>query len=175
MTFCITGNRPEKFPFDYKSGASIEMTAYAACIRKLAFDYLNAGYDHFIFGMARGVDIDFGKEIVRYKTTFDKFKNVKIEAAIPYRGQEARYDNLSRKKFKYRIENSGKITYIADEYSRESYLKRDRYMVDNADFVLAIWNGVREGGTYYTIRYAEEKQKQLRIISLKTMFDIDAK
>ncbi len=172
MTFCITGNRPEKFPFDYSNGASIQMTAYAACIKKLAFEYLSYGYDHFILGMARGVDIDFGKEIVRYKTTFDKFKDVVIEAAIPYRGQEARYDNLSRKKFNYIMENCGKVTYIADTYSRECYLARDRYMVDNSDFVLAIWNGVHEGGTYYTIRYATEQKKEVRLISLKTMFDL---
>ena len=40
--------------------------------------------------------------------------------------------------------------------------KRNMYMVDRADLVLAIWNGEEKGGTWNTIRYARKKEKALQ-------------
>ena len=45
--------------------------------------------------------------------------------------------------------------------------KRNRYMVDNSDLVLAVWNGEKRGGTWYTIDYALKKGKPVRYIMLK--------
>ena len=41
--------------------------------------------------------------------------------------------------------------------------KRNEYMVDKSDLVIAFWNGEESGGTWNTINYAERKGKQLVI------------
>ena len=169
MTFCITGNRPEKFPFDYANTASIEMSAYFMCIRALADEVLDRGFTRFLTGMARGVDLDFGVEMIKRKMLSKRYAGLTIEAAIPYPDQAARYDRESKKKYNFILDHADRVTYIANEYTKDCYLARDRYMVDKSDLVLAIWNEQKDGGTYYTIRYAEEKGRELRLVSLKTM------
>ena len=45
--------------------------------------------------------------------------------------------------------------------------KRNEYMVDNSDLVLAFWNGEESGGTYYTLSYAKKKNKRVFYCMLK--------
>lgn len=169
MVLCITGNRPEKFPFDYRIGASIQMNAYRTCIKKLAADYLREGYTHFITGMARGVDLDFALEIISCRKSFRQYAGVTIEAAIPFRDQADNYSPRARRDYDAVLASADKITYVCEEYASDCYFRRNRYMVDNADAVLALWNGEERGGTFYTINYAQKKGKQIKIVSLKTM------
>ena len=41
------------------------------------------------------------------------------------------------------------------------YLNRDKWIVDRADIVLVVWDGIPKGGTYYTMQYAKEKGKRI--------------
>ncbi len=50
-----------------------------------------------------------------------------------------------------------------DRYRRAAPLKRNEQMVDMADEVLVIWDGVSKG-TEYTIRYAEKKGKRVQVV-----------
>ena len=45
-------------------------------------------------------------------------------------------------------------------------LKRNRYMVDKSELVIAVFNGTKSGGTWYTINYARRSGKQVEIIDL---------
>jgi len=49
-------------------------------------------------------------------------------------------------------------------YGKAAPLKRNEEMVDLADEVLIIWDG-RSRGTMYTQKYAEKKNKPIRVIS----------
>jgi len=48
------------------------------------------------------------------------------------------------------------VRFISDEYSKKSYWIRDKYMVDNCDVLLAVFDGEQVGGTWITIQYAEK-------------------
>ena len=50
-----------------------------------------------------------------------------------------------------------------DLYGRAAPIKRNEIMVDNADEVLVIWDGVSKG-TQYTVNYAKKKNKKLTVI-----------
>ena len=160
---CISGHRPEKLP----TGAPLRM------LQSLLFREIESameeGADTFYTGMARGVDLDFGVEMIKRKMLSKRYADLCVEAAIPYPDQAARYDRESKKKYNFILDHADRITYIENEYTKDCYLARDRYMVDKSDLVLAIWNEQQDGGTYYTIRYAEEKGKELKLVSLKTM------
>lgn len=49
-----------------------------------------------------------------------------------------------------------------ERYGKSAPLMRDRLIVDNADIVIAIWDGV-SGGTNYTIKYAERTGKPFEV------------
>lgn len=42
--------------------------------------------------------------------------------------------------------------------------KRNQYMVDQSDFIIAVWNG-KPSGTGKTIKYAKDKNKIIVIIN----------
>jgi len=52
-----------------------------------------------------------------------------------------------------------------EKYGRGAPLRRNDVMVDKADAVIAVWDGVSRG-TKYTIDRAKEKNKQLTVIRL---------
>ena len=67
--------------------------------------------------------------------------------------------------YEYAKENNYK-TVISERYFKGCMQKRNRYMVDKSDLVLAIWNGSETGGTWNTIKYARSKNKEILYIML---------
>jgi len=55
-----------------------------------------------------------------------------------------------------------------DKYGKSAGMKRNKIMVDKADFVLAFWDG-KSHGTLNSIEYA--KQKNIPTIIIKILFD----
>lgn len=49
-----------------------------------------------------------------------------------------------------------------ERYGKSAPLMRDKLIVDNADIVIAIWDGV-SGGTNYTVKYAERIGKPFEL------------
>lgn len=56
------------------------------------------------------------------------------------------------------------VVYVSREYTDSCMLNRDRYLVNRADFVLAVYNAKTRGGTAATVRYAKEKNRILIMI-----------
>jgi uncharacterized phage-like protein YoqJ len=42
--------------------------------------------------------------------------------------------------------------------------KRNEYMVDNSDIVMAVWNG-KKSGTSYTVEYAKKKGRRVLVLN----------
>ena len=57
-----------------------------------------------------------------------------------------------------------KETMLQREYTPDCMDKRNRYMVDHADYILAVWNGC-PSGTGNTVRYAHKKGKSIIVIN----------
>ena len=51
--------------------------------------------------------------------------------------------------------------YISKEYEKDCMLMRNKFMVDNSDFVIAMWDGRKRGGAYHTLNYAKKLNKQI--------------
>ena len=56
---------------------------------------------------------------------------------------------------------------MSEDYAPNVFMKRNRYMVENADRVIAVYDGREKGGTVSTIRMVHMKRKELREIPLK--------
>ena len=55
---------------------------------------------------------------------------------------------------------------LSESYTRTCMLERNRYMVDKSDYVFAIWNGERKGGTWYTMEYAKKLKRPIEVLRL---------
>lgn len=121
---------------------------------------LRDGYNCFISGFAQGVDLLFAEIVAELKRSNP---DIILEAALPY------YDRLKTKdeNFQRLIKQCSSIKICSEKYTRECFLKRDRYVVDSSNRVIAVYDGRVGGGTYYTLKYAKEHEKDIRIIPLK--------
>ncbi|MGI6182049.1 MAG: DUF1273 domain-containing protein [Agathobaculum sp.] len=47
--------------------------------------------------------------------------------------------------------------------------RRNRWLIDHASFVLAVYNGSPKGGTAYTVNYARQKNRAVITINPDTL------
>lgn len=166
MICCVTGHRSQGFPFARNESNAL----YAFYIYKLYNEIQNLifnGYRSFITGMAEGADIDFAKAVLYYRDTMD----ITLEAAVPY---PIAYTERKSEYIEERnciLSACDKKTVISEYYFRGCMQKRNRYMVDKADIVLAIWNGRCAGGTWNTIKYARSRNKSIKYIMVNELAD----
>ncbi len=162
MICCVTGHRPKYFPFQREDNDP----RYINYIDQLYLELeklIREGYRDFISGMADGADIDFANHVLFFR---DIEEDITLEAALPYPPPYQK--NLTD----YCIERNcilmvcNKKTIVSPYYQKGCFQKRNHYMVDKSDLVLAIWNGKHSGGTWNTIKYAQSKNKKIRYIML---------
>lgn len=119
--------------------------------------------DTVITGMAEGFDIILGIEA--------RDLGLKVIAARPWSGHyvsepwQELYDEI--------IDYASEVVVVteADTYPGHWCMhKRNEYMVDHADVVLAYWNGKESGGTFACREYAKKKKKPVTNIYLDPPF-----
>lgn len=113
------------------------------------------GYNHFISGGASGIDI-IAARIVTEKIDFDE--NIKLSLILPFENFMNFYDLCYLQPYCH------KISYIHKDYCISAYYDRDKKMVEMADMLIGYYDNRGKGGTYATIKYAEKKGIETKII-----------
>lgn len=165
MVCCVTGHRPKGFPFD-RDESDLRYALYQDRLYCEIEMLIKSGYKNFITGMADGVDIDFAKQVIYFR---DREEDVTLEAALPYpvRPSKIITDYSEERDHILRLCDEQRI--VTPCYHNGCMQKRNRYMVDKSDVVLAVWNGKCSGGTWNTIQYACKKGKPIRYIMLEEL------
>ena len=136
MKVAITGHRPGRIAGQEQG------------IKEWVKDYLSkVDCTEAYSGMAMGTDQIFAKVV--------EDMEIPLICCYPYR----------RNNFhpvEQQINNKAKdVRFISEEYSKQSYWIRDKYMVDNCDVLLAVFDGNKEGGTWITVDYAQRIGKPI--------------
>ena len=158
-TCCFTGHRAEKLPWKFNDNAPACMDLKCKLSDVLAAVY-EAGYRHFICGMASGSDLYFGEAVVALR---DEHPDVTLEAAIPHEGQPDRWSPALQKRYFRLAEECDERTILHSWYTPDCMMNRNRYMVDHSNLLIAVYNG-SPGGTRSTMLYA--MRQGLEIIQL---------
>jgi uncharacterized phage-like protein YoqJ len=160
MVCCVTGHRPGGFPFPPEDRESL--LEYKRRLYAEVKELIDGGCRHFITGMAEGVDTDFAIAVMFYKK---EHKDIFLEAALPYPVPRRPFGSAMSLK-EHLLSECDCVTVVSDSYFDGCMQKRNCYMVDRADIVLAVWNGERKGGTWNTISYARRSKKPVHYIML---------
>ena len=151
-TCTFTGHRENKLPWGYN-----EDDPRCRRLKQLMLDAVQAawetGYRHFICGMASGCDLWFGEALLLLR---EERPDVTIEAAIPCEEQAARWPAALKKRYDRLVTECDAVTLISHHYTADCMMRRNRYMVDHASLLLAVYLGV-PGGTRNTLLYAREQ------------------
>ena len=103
-------------------------------IRTAVWELEKAGYT----GMALGVDMYAAEIVLDLKS---KYSHITLESAIPCETQAIKWSVASRERYYNIAAKCDKETMLQREYTPDCMDKRNRYMVDQADYILAVWNG----------------------------------
>ena len=139
---CFTGHRPEKL----EQPEAVVVEALKKEIRTAIAD----GFQTFISGMARGVDL-WAAEIVL--TLRDEGAAIRLICASPYHGFENRWSQEWQERYRQVMERADLVRFICPAYSRDCFQRRNEWMVDHSSRVIAVYSG-GPGGTRNTVEYA---------------------
>jgi len=109
-----------------------------------------------ISGMAMGVDLAGADAAIAL--------GIPVHAYIPYPGHGSEWKTFYRD-LHSEIAEAATELYVPSEKPKESefakfLLQRNKDMVDNSDFTLALWDGT-PGGTAHCVSYAQNKRGEL--------------
>ena len=151
MILAGTGHRLDKLALPGHSG-------YSDFVRDRLVDLAEAvlrklGPDKVYSGMALGWDMALAEAAWRCDLPW--------VAAVPFVGQEGRWPEKSRQHYEWLLGKANDVVVVCPgEYAAWKMQRRNEYMVDNSNLLLALWNG-SPGGTGNCIAYAKHKRIEI--------------
>lgn len=155
-TCSFTGHRPEKLPWRENEGDP-RCLALKARLAEAVEQAYEQGVRHFLCGMARGADFYFCEAVLALR---QRHGSVTLEAVIPCEEQAARWGERDRERYFALVARCDRETVIQRHYDRGCMLRRNRYLVDHAEMLIAVYDGML-GGTMYTIAYAMKQGREI--------------
>ena len=147
---CFTGHRPQSLPFRFNENDERCIDLKRRLKDTIIEMITQNGVTHFISGMAIGVDMYAAEIVLELKETYP---NISLEAAIPCENQSAKWAEQLRNRYNDILEKCDIHTVLQHSYTADCMHKRNKYMVDNSDWIIAVWNG-KPSGTGKTVKYA---------------------
>ena len=121
-----------------------------------------AGVTSYFTGGADGVDC-WAAEIVL--SLREKNPALTLHCVLPCEGQADGWAASARELYFSILEQADEVVYVSREYHDGCMLKRNRYLVDHAACLLAVYNGEWRGGTAMTVRYAQKLGREITILN----------
>lgn len=143
MIIAATGHRPHKLG-GYNLATRRSLSGFATDVLRELHP------DRVISGMAQGWDQAVAVACIALDIPFI--------AAVPCPDQEKPWPPEAQDSYRRILDHAAEIVTVSPHYSSSAMLKRDKWMVDAADQMLALWDGNIGGGTANTIAYAEKRR-----------------
>ena len=170
MRVSFTGHRPDKITGWKEAKGEVEIAIRKALSGEIVRLVREEGADTFLSGMAPGVDLWAADEVLRLRGEGQIGADVLLVLAVPYPNFERSFRAEWRELYGDVLERADEVVYVSAGYHYGCYTRRNDYLVEMADVVLAYYEG-SEGGTRYTIRKAEKGGKRVVNLLQRELFD----
>ena len=154
MNIAITGHRPDKLGGEYDLIGPVTDGVRKNLQAVIDTQIFLKGKENItlISGMALGVDTIWAELAIS--------NSLKLIAAIPCQGQERTWPPKSQERYNNILTNPlTTVVMVSEEPYHPSLMhKRNVWMVDNSDMLVAVWDG-SDGGTYNCVDYARRMSK----------------
>lgn len=112
--------------------------------------HLAAAFGRDVTGVISGGALGF--DMIGAKVAVDR--GVGVELALPFKEYESKWADDDKVRLKWLVNRAIKTTYVSEPgYAPWKYQVRNEYIVDNCDYLIALWNGM-PGGTANCVKYA---------------------
>ena len=156
MIVAITGHRPGR---PSMGGYNLPNPTYVYVCQQIEKKLLELKPDKVISGLALGVD--------QYAAHIAMKLDIPVLAAIPFEGQEKKCPEKSQRIYHKLLSKCAEKIHVSPPgYTKSKMQLRNKWMVDQCDILIAIWDG-SEGGTKNCLDYAHTVKKPEEIIIIK--------
>lgn len=164
LSCAFTGHRPNSFSFGYNE-SSPDFLELKNRIRNTIIQVCNAGCRTFYCGMAEGVDLWCGELVLEMQNQFEP--PLEICAVVPFLSQPKTMTEKNQLRYRRIMEAASQRYLVSREYSKLCFQKRNRFMVDSSDVIIAVYDESKSrSGTGQTIRYAKQRDRKIFLVEV---------
>lgn len=145
----FTGYRPQKMPFGFNE-SDPRCVDFKRRVKETIQALYDMGYRHFISGGALGMDMFAAEAVLELRA---QRPDMILEMVSPFDDQAARWSPELRARHDRLFALADITTATGHAYTRSAMFCRNHYLVDNADLLLAAFDG-QPGGTAMTCELA---------------------
>lgn len=155
QTVAFTGHRKERILQGVGNDPRI-LAQIREAVAGMVTELYGQGHKEYYTGMANGFDMAAAEAVLQVK---EEYGDIMLVAAVPFRKQPLWFDAEDQLLYTCLLERVDRVVMVSENYHKGCYLRRDEYMVRKADVIVAYWDLVPKGGTFYTVSKALESGK----------------
>lgn len=161
----VTGHKPTRFKFKYQEDYSLCKKIKKQMTEQLKYLYDEKEVRKVYIGGTLGVEMWAGELALRLKE-IPGYEEIELVLVIPSLDMDWKWDERSRKRLEFLKRHSVECIVIGTQECRDNYIKKNCYMVDHADFLLAVYDNERGANAdrLQAVGYAEKKKKEIILI-----------
>ncbi len=159
-TVCFSGHRQEKLP-DKGDTFSLKMKAILSMLYYEIYQSIEEGYDTFIVGGSRGIDLMAAEFVYQF---IHQGKKIRLIVAMPHPDFGCNFKGSDLYMRGNAIAEAELVVNVSDRYFDGCYRKRNQFMVDHSSRLIAVVSDW-QSGTGQTIRYAQKSEIDTKIIN----------
>ena len=156
----FTGHRPHKLPWGRNEDDERCIATRKALAGQIEALHRLRGITDYYSGMADGTDLFAALAVLELK---ERCPDVQLHCILPYPGQCDRWPEPARDRYHAILDMADDIVTLSNHYYDGCLLDRNKYLVDAARYLLAVYDGTR-GGTAATIAYARRLGRNVIIV-----------
>lgn len=127
-------------------------------IETIILEYYSQGFRYFMTEMGIGFNLWAAEAVLKLKLLYSGLKLIAVE---PFPEHSKYYDDLDKQRYDAILNQCDKHIVISDRCFAGCYDHRDDFLINNSSCVIAYFDGIKRGGTCYTVERAKSLKMPL--------------
>ena len=160
-TCAFTGHRPQNLPWQFNE-ADTNCLKLKQILNQQISQLAENGFTDFLSGMALGSDTWAAEAVLNLRK---KKPALKLHCILPCKTQAEKWPVSEQERYQKILAQADSIFFTSRTYHPNCMLERNRFMVEKARLLLAVYNGQPHSGTAAAVRHAQRLSCDIIIIN----------
>ena len=160
-TCAFTGHRPQNLPWQFNE-ADTNCLKLKQILNQQISQLAKNGFTDFLSGMALGSDTWAAEAVLNLRK---KNPALKLHCILPCKTQAEKWPVSEQERYQKILAQADSIFFTSRNYHPNCMLERNRFMVEKAHLLLAVYNGQLHSGTAAAVRHAQKLGCDIIIIN----------
>jgi uncharacterized phage-like protein YoqJ len=160
-TCAFTGHRPQNLPWQFNE-ADTNCLKLKQILNQQISQLAKNGFTDFLSGMALGSDTWAAEAVLNLRK---KKPALKLHCILPCKTQAEKWPVSEQERYQKILAQADSIFFTSRNYHPNCMLERNRFMVEKARLLLAVYNGQPHSGTAAAVRHAQRLGCDIIIIN----------